>query len=102
MSNTTYTRRHMCININGLLRQYGTPGKKGYKSMSGLLEEDGRKLSDQECRIYLHNCQVKGWKVIPCSGECEGFDYFGHGCPGHPITKEEYETKNEPCEPTEL
>lgn len=92
-----YTRRHMSINISGMLRRYGTPGKKGYKSMHGLFsKDDGTEMTDQEIRIYLHNCQVKGWKIIPMNGEdsCEGFDHFGAGCPGHPITKEEYEQSN--------
>lgn len=30
---------------------------------------------------------AKGWKKIPC-GDCEGFDHFENGCPGHPILDE--------------
>ena len=72
----------MSMNIAGALRNY-----KG-KSMAGLLEdEDGRELSDMEVRKYLAECQAKGWKKIPC-GDCEGFDPFEKGCPGHPINEE--------------
>ena len=67
----------MSTNIAGMLRNY-----KG-KSMGGLLEdENGRTLSDAEARKFLAECQAKGWKLIPC-GNCEGFDPFGKGCPGH-------------------
>lgn len=82
--NATYTRRHMSANIEGMLRNY-----KG-KKMDGLFNDDnGRLLSDKEARKYLHECLAKGWRVIPM-GNCDGFDHQT-GCPGHPITKEEYE-----------
>lgn len=47
-------------------------------------DDDGRPVSDREARAYLAECQAKGWKLIPC-GNCEGFDPFEHGCPGHEI-----------------
>jgi hypothetical protein len=71
-------KRHMSANIAGMLRNF-----KG-KSMKGLIEDNGRKLSDAEARAYLAECQAKGWKKIPC-GDCEGFDPFENGCPGHPV-----------------
>lgn len=73
------TRRHMSANIEGMLRNY-----KG-RSMAGLItDENGREMSDRQARLYLANCQAKGWNKIPC-GDCEGFDHFENGCPGHPI-----------------
>jgi hypothetical protein len=77
----------MSLNIKGALRNYGK------KSMKGLITEDnGAEWTDKMVRDYLQECLVKGWTKIPM-GDCEGFDYFEHGCPGHPITKEEYEAK---------
>ena len=74
--------KHMSLSIAGALRNY-----KG-KSMEGLLEDEkGNALSDAEVREYLAECQLKGWKKIPC-GDCEGFDPFDKGCPGHPINEE--------------
>jgi len=76
------TRKHMSASIEGMLRNY-----KG-KSMSGLItDENGKEMSDAEARFFLADCQAKGWKKIPC-GDCEGFDHFENGCPGHPIEEE--------------
>lgn len=75
----TRTRRHMSANIEGMLRNY----KK--RSMAGLItDEKGREMSDAKARLFLSQCLTKGWKKIPC-GDCEGFDPFENGCPGHPI-----------------
>jgi len=84
----TYMRRHMAMNLAGLLRNYGRRSLKGF-----FFDEKGRELSDAECRKYIAECQAKGWKVIPMCGEaeCPNFDHFDKGCPGHRITKEEYE-----------
>lgn len=72
---------HMSINIEGFLRNYKN------KKMTGLMTDDnGKPMSDGEVRLYLHNCQVNGWKKLPM-GECEGFDHFGGGCPGHKTTE---------------
>lgn len=68
---------HMCINIEGLIRNTGK------KSMKGFFTNDiGKDCTNKESREYLAECQAKGWKVLPM-GECEGFDYFGKGCPHH-------------------
>lgn len=84
----TYMRRHMAMNLAGLLRNYGRRSLKGF-----FFDEKGREMSDAECREYIAECQAKGWKVIPMCGEaeCPNFDHFDKGCPGHRITKEEYE-----------
>jgi hypothetical protein len=71
---------HMGMSIQGFLNNW-----KGRK-MKGLMTDDnGREMSDKECRNYLAECQSKGWKVIPMCGlnECPDFDFFGGGCPGH-------------------
>lgn len=87
----TYMRRHMSINLSGMLRNYEHESMKGL-----LLDDNGKELSDKQCRQYIAQCQSKGWKVIPMCDEkeCPGFDYFGGGCPGHEITKEEYKNSN--------
>jgi hypothetical protein len=77
------TIRHMSANIEGMLRNYKR------RSMAGLIIDDnGKELSDREARKYLEECKAKGWKKIPCS-DCEGFDPFENGCPGHPVIEEE-------------
>ncbi|MFK2681098.1 ASCH domain-containing protein [Bacteroides fragilis] len=83
-----YMRSHLAMNLDGLLRNYGKRNMKGV-----FLDDNGRELSDKECRKYIAECQAKGWKVIPMCGEkaCPDFDHFGKGCPGHRITKEDYE-----------
>lgn len=77
----TNMKRHMCINLAGLLRN---SGKKKIKIFE---DENGNIISDAEARAYIAECQAKGWRVIPMGEACEGFDYFGSGCPGHPIAK---------------
>ena len=48
---------------------------------------NGNFLSDKQVRIELADLQSKGYKLIPIE-ECEGFDPFGGGCPGHPYETE--------------
>jgi len=74
---------HCCADIEGMLRFYNKPG-----SLEGVFtnNENGRKLSDDEAREYLHACLDKGWKVLPMGG-CDNFDYQT-GCKGHPDEKE--------------
>jgi len=74
---TYNTTHHMCMSIEGCLRNH-----RGRK-IKIFNNEDGSQTSDKEARAYLAECQAKGWKVIPFGEPCEGFDYFGHGCPGH-------------------
>lgn len=69
-------KRHLSVNIEGILRNY--KGKK-----INLLEDDnGNTLSDSEARKEIARLQSLGHKLIP-SANCEGFDPFGGGCPGH-------------------
>jgi len=74
-------KRHMSINLEGMLRNYGK------KKINIFEDEDGKIISDKEARIYIQQCLSKGWKVIPMGGNdcCEGFDYSGGGCPGHEV-----------------
>ena len=75
--------KHMCVNIAGLLRNYGR------KKMDGLFtDDDGNDYTDKMARAYLAECQAKGWKLLPMSDKCEGFDHFGGGCPGHKVEDE--------------
>ena len=69
----------MGVNIQGLLNHYKN------KSLDGLLQDDkGVNLNHQQAVIALHNFQVDGFKLIP-NHNCEGFDPFDKGCPGHEI-----------------
>lgn len=73
-------KRHLSTNIDGLLRNY-----KGRK-INIFTEENGRTIPDSEVRKELAELKAKGHKLIP-SDDCEGFDPFGGGCPGHPIDR---------------
>jgi hypothetical protein len=73
------TRYHVAVNIKGLLLNY-----RRKKMVNLLIDEDGHKLSDTEARQYLKDCLSEGMKYIP-NHECEGFDPFENGCPGHRI-----------------
>lgn len=69
----------MSVNIAGLLRNYKN------RKMNGLLiDESGKKLNDTEAREFLKECLSEGMKLIP-NHNCEGFDPFDKGCPGHKI-----------------
>lgn len=68
---------HMSTNIEGMLRNM-----KGRK-ITFLDDDNGRQMSDKAARVAIAELQAKGHKLIPC-GDCEGFDPFGGGCPGHP------------------
>jgi hypothetical protein len=71
-------RIHMSCNIEGLLRNYK-------RKKINFIEDNGRVISDSEARKELARLQSLGHKLISCSDECEGFDPFGGGCPGHEI-----------------
>lgn len=91
---TTWTRRSMCLNVDGFLRNNKFP--LGYDIFQN---DDGTELKPEEALAYLHTEKAKGHKVIPC-GEacgnpcknadkgCTGFDYSGGGCPGYKVPNE--------------
>lgn len=70
---------HISTNIEGLLRNM-----KG-KKIKFFSDEDGNPLSDKEARNHIAYLQSQGHKLIG-SENCEGFDPFGGGCPGHKAT----------------
>lgn len=73
------TIKHLTVNIEGVLRKC-----KGRK-MTGLFnDENGNPMSDKDIRKALAELQSKGHKLLG-SDNCEGFDPFGGGCPGHKI-----------------
>lgn len=77
------TKRHLSTNIEGVLRNFKR------RKMDGLFDdENGNPMSDKEIRKTLAELQAKGHKLIG-SENCEGFDPFGGGCPGHPIEDDE-------------
>ncbi len=75
------TKYHMSTNIEGLLRNM-----KG-KKITFIDDDNGNQMSDAMARKEIAKLQALGHKLIP-SGECEGFDPFGGGCPGHPYETE--------------
>lgn len=68
---------HMKQSIVGCLRnnRVGT--------IDFLQDGNGKPLSDTEARIELTKLLNKGHTVMPVGDDCEGFDVFGGGCPGH-------------------
>ena len=72
------TKVHMSCNIEGLLRNFKR------KKINFLQDDNGRFLTDSEALYELAEFQKIGYKLIP-RDDCEGFDAFGGGCPGHPI-----------------
>jgi len=74
------TIRHMSCNIEGLLINYKR------KKINFLEDDNGRVLSDKEARQEIAKLQALGHKLI---GNCEGFDPFDGGCPGHPVIEGE-------------
>lgn len=86
-------RFHLSMNIAGFMRENKFPD--GYDIFK---RDDGTPMSPGAAFTYLNAEQAKGHKVIPCSAQCgnpcshegcEGFDYQGGGCPGHPIIGDE-------------
>ena len=72
------TKHHMSVNLQGLLDHH-----KG-KKIRIMEDDNGRIMSDREARNEIGKLLALGHKLMPC-GQCEGFDPFGGGCPGHPI-----------------
>ena len=68
----------MSVNIEGLLRNCKR------RKITFMIHDDGSQMTDSEARAYIAECQAKGWRLLP-TANCEGFDPFGKGCPGHPI-----------------
>ena len=71
---------HMSVMIESLLTN--TKGKK-----STFYHDNGERMSDKEAREELRLLIKKGHKLIPLDN-CECFDPFGGGCPGHEVKED--------------
>ncbi|MGY4892334.1 UNVERIFIED_CONTAM: hypothetical protein EX528_18830 [Xanthomonas axonopodis] len=69
---------HIHLSVRGALRW-------PKNELRGMFSDPatGRTLTPDEAREVLMGHLSRGHEVIPCSAECEGFDYAGGGCPGH-------------------
>lgn len=70
---------HMSVNLNALLKRY-----KNIK-IDIITHDNGRIMSDKEARVEIQERIDQGHKLMCCSDNCEDFDPFGNGCPGHPM-----------------
>ncbi len=70
---------HMCLSVRGALMNWTA---KDFRTL--FTRSDGRRATDAEAKSYLLDELAKGHEVIPMGEPCEGFDYSGGGCPGHP------------------
>ena len=55
--------------------------------MTCMNDDNGKKMSDKQAREEIARLQALGHKLIP-TADCEGFDPFEHGCPGHEMPEE--------------
>ena len=74
--------RHMSVNLQGLLDNYKR------RKINIMEDDNGATLTDLEARKEIAKLQAMGHKLMCCSSNCEGFDPFGGGCPGHPCEDE--------------
>ena len=75
---TSRTKWHCSFNIAVLLRQ----ANAGIQKLNFFEDDNGNPLTEEQAKSILLELQSKGHKLAPF-GECEGFDPFGKGCPGH-------------------
>lgn len=71
--------QHMCLSVRGALTNWKD------KELKGMFTVDGRKSTAAESKQLLMDELVQGHEVVPFGPACEGFDYSGGGCPGHPV-----------------
>ncbi len=70
---------HLCLDVRGALHNWSD------REMRGVFKhDDGRPMTPREARDTLMDEIAKGHKVIPCSSECDNFDYQ-EGCLGHEV-----------------
>jgi len=67
----------MGASIEGILRNYTR------RKITFLDDDNGNPMSDAEARAELARLQALGHKLVG-PANCEDFDPFGGGCPGHP------------------
>ena len=70
---------HLCLSVRGAIRNY----RDWIGAMTN--SETGEALTASEIQDALMDELTKGHEVIPFGEPCEGFDYAGGGCPGHPV-----------------
>ena len=82
------SKHHMCVSVRGVLRW---PDRKLVSDWSGCITDDTGKSprTAYEIREFWMDHLSKGHEVIPLGEPCEGFDYGGKGCPGHPIPEDD-------------
>lgn len=80
------TYRHTAINLKGFLHAYKR------KKINIMEDDNGKIVSDKVAREHIQSLIDQGHKLMCCSNECEGFDPFEKGCPGH-ACKEEVEVQ---------
>lgn len=78
---------HISTNIEGLLQNCK------HKKINFMVDDNGRPMTDKEARAEIARLQKLGHKLIG-PANCEGFDPFGGGCPGH--EKEKQMSKHTP------
>ena len=78
----SHSIHHMCLSVRGVLRRE----KKYHRQcLKWIFDDDGKPFRSVDALLdALMNELAKGHEVIPMGAECEGFDYSGKGCPGHP------------------
>ena len=77
------TRHHLQMSIAGALNQHPRDFHQSFKGV--VTDDDGRVVSPETFRNELLRLQAKGHTLFPMASECEGFDPFEKGCPGHPV-----------------
>jgi len=71
---------HMCISVRGAITNFKPREWRNCVEDS----ETGRTLKPDEVFQGFLDELARGHEVIPFGKPCEGFDYSGGGCPGHP------------------
>jgi len=71
---------HVCQSVRGALRNWRAREWENCVTDP----ETGKTLTPNEVREWLFDELARGHEVIPFGDPCEGFDFSGGGCPGHP------------------
>ena len=71
-------RIHMSVSIEGMMRNK----PKSFNKI--MTNDDGSTPSLKEAKEYLKGKIAEGWRVLPMSKGCIGFDKV-NGCPGHEV-----------------
>lgn len=71
------------MSIQGTLNQHPRDFQQAFQGV--VTNDEGQVVSPDEFRRELLSLQAKGHKLFPMASDCEGFDPFEKGCPGHPV-----------------